>query len=223
MKRVIFFTLLLVFPTTLFAKEGSYDFISKKRTRLSKKYKYNKYEDIISGSISLTVGMIGYYASKGSTLKLAYSGVQTVGVTSIGAGIYKLYSPDVEEDIYSLANRVSDKTGKGKLKDEVSDVFIKYRAERDRATRYSVLITSSILTGLYFSDALISNPYKELKNIYFFLGSINAIVAAYSIFSESEYEKFYFDNQKASSFSLSPAVLYTRNASGYGLAFSTSF
>lgn len=83
-------------------------------------------------------------------------------------------------------------------------------------------ITSSILTGLYFSDALISNPYDELKNIYFFLGSINALVASYALFSESEYEKFYY-GENSQKMVLEPVVMTTESSQGLGLRFTMNF
>lgn len=139
-------------------------------------------KEFVSGLISLIVGAVGYYTTSSDTLKLAYSGVQSIGIVSIGSSIKKQYYPSLDQlylDVYK-----HQKSDQG----EMSDVFLKNYGLRDRAVRMSRLYTSGLLALQYASNAMIDNPSSQIKKIYEFLFGVNVLVFSYSYFFPSKYE-----------------------------------
>lgn len=179
--------LLVLIPSLLLANENSaYDFLKKKSIQNKPKIEFNKYEDIISGSAAFVVGNIGYFTTESETLKLAYSGVQTVGIIAIGHGIHDYYYPHFELRLYKILKQ--EKITRGKLADD----YVKLLGEMDRAKRLSLVWSSSLLTIQYTLNAVIGNDTSsDLKDIYLFLAGANAIVASYSYFHRSDYEDYY--------------------------------
>lgn len=166
--------------------ESAAQFLKRKGTESKKEYTFNEYEDIISGSIAFTIGNIGYFTTDSSTLKIAYSGVQTVGILAIGHGIYDYYYPHFETRLLGLLNR------KKLTRENMADGYVSLLGEIERAKRLSLLWSSSLLTLQYALNAFVSTDVpQDLKDIYLFLGGVNAIISAYSFFNVSDYEEYY--------------------------------
>jgi hypothetical protein len=81
---------------------------------------------------------------------------------------------------------------------ELADGYVGLLGEMDRAKRISLLWSSSLLTMQYALNAFVSKDVsQDLKDIYLFLGGVNAIVATYSYFHKSDYEEYYDQQQQA--------------------------
>lgn len=170
---------------------SAYEFLKRKSEESRPSIVYNEYEDIISGSIAFVAGNVGYFTTTSSTLKIAYSGVQTVGIVAVGHGIYDYYYPHFETRLLALMNK------KKMTRGELSDGYIGLLGEMNRAKRLSLLWSSSLLTAQYGLNAFLGKDVPtDMKDIYLFLGGVNAIVAVYSYFNISDYEEYYLQ-QKA--------------------------
>lgn len=193
MKAFILIALLL--STTVRAEtkndQSAYEFLKRKSEESRPTAKFNEYEDIISGSIAFAIGNIGYFTTDSSTLKIAYSGVQTVGIIAIGHGIYDYYYPHFETRLLNLLSK--KKLTKGQL----SDGYISLLGEMQRAKRLSLLWSSSLLTVQYGLNSFLGDDIpSDMKDIYLFLGGVNAIIAVYSYYNISDYEQYYLNQQK---------------------------
>lgn len=223
---IIKFVLLGVFVSSISAdifsaefssneKKAAYDFFiqeAKKETKI-KKYQYNEYENIIGGICSFTIGNLGYFLSDSEVLKLAYSGVQTLGIINIGQGIYDYYAPDETKSFYKFVTSVRNVDVKGSNvvgisnnrqnpEYELSWNMLEYYAKKEIAKRKSLLYTSSFLTLQYSLNITLGNPPGALKNVYYFMGGVNLVIALYSYFKIDKYETYY-NGVRKNNFSLS--------------------
>lgn len=189
--RMLF--LLILITGSLFAEEqNAYKFLANKSQQNRPEVVFNRYEDIISGSMAFMIGNIGYFTTQSDTLKIAFSGVQTVGIIGVGHGIYDYYYPHFDSRLLELLSK------KKMTRGELADGYVGLLGEMDRARRISLLWSSSLLTAQYALNALVSQDIsQDLKDIYLFLGGVNAIVATYSYFYKSDYEMYYDQQQKA--------------------------
>ena len=182
--------LILLFTLSTQAKENkAYDFLKTEAIKSNKNYKYNQYENIINGSIAFTIGNLGYYTTGSQSLKLAYSGVQTIGILNVGKGIYDFYRPVQDKELY-LKLKNTRKFSREKMANDLIQIF----AQEERAKRMQLLWSSSLLATQYFINAFSSETEKSLKEVYQFLGGVNLIVIGYSYFYQQKYEKFYYNN-----------------------------
>lgn len=207
----LFVFLLILSPC--FASEGksAYKFLKEKSEASRPTYEFNQYEDIISGSIAFAIGNIGYFTTDSSTLKIAYSGVQTVGIIAVGHGIYDYYYPHFESRLLTLLSQ------KKMTRGELSHGYVGLLGEMERAKRLSLLWSSSLLTLQYGLNSFVGDDIPtDLKDIYLFLGGVNAIIATYSYFYVSDYEKYYLDNKY-------PKVSFLLIPAGAGLGITKSF
>ncbi|WP_408098317.1 hypothetical protein ACJVC5_05225 [Peredibacter sp. HCB2-198] len=180
----------LSFATT--EGQSAYKFLKQKSDESKSEIQFNEYEDIISGSIAFAIGNIGYFTTDSSTLKIAYSGVQTVGIIAVGHGIYDYYYPHFETRLLGLLSK--KKLTRGQL----SDGYVSLLGEMERAKRLSLLWSSSLLTMQYGLNAFLGKDVpQDLKDIYLFLGGVNAIIAVYSYYNVSDYEQYYLNQKKA--------------------------
>ncbi len=184
----ILFLLVLFVSSLAFAEDiqDPYEFLKKRSAITKPQTTFNEYEDIISGGVAFVVGNLGYFTTTSSTLKIAYSGVQTVGVIGIGHGIYDYYYPHFESRLLGMLQK------KQLTKKKLANDYVSLLGEMERAKRLSILWTSGLLTGQYALNAFVSKKVpQDLKDIYLFLGGVNAIVAIYSYFNVSEYEQYH--------------------------------
>lgn len=174
-----------------YAAETASEFLKRKSIESKPESIYNEYEDIISGSVAFVVGNFGYFTTESTTLKLAYSGVQTVGIVAIGNGIYDYYYPHFESRLIGLLNK------KKLTREGMADGYVSLLGEINRAKRLSLLWSSSLLTVQYALNVFLSKDVpSDMKDIYLYLGGVNAIVAVYSYLNISDYEQYYLNQTK---------------------------
>ena len=170
---------------------SAYEFLKKKSEENKRVIVFNEYEDIISGAVAFLIGNVGYFTTDSQTLKIAYSGVQTVGIIAVGHGIYDYYYPHFETRLLGLLSQ--KRMTKGKLAND----YVSLLGEMERAKRLSLLWSSSLLTLQYALNAFASKDVpSDLKDIYLFLGGVNAIVATYSYLHVTDYEEYYQKQQR---------------------------
>ncbi|MBA2404729.1 MAG: hypothetical protein H0V66_08150 [Bdellovibrionales bacterium] len=191
-----FFLFWLLLSSSVFAaaekKQNAYQFLKQKSLENRPEVTFNTYEDIISGSLAFLIGNIGYFTTNSNTLKIAFSGVQTVGIIGVGHGIYDYYYPHFDSRLLMLLSK------KKMTRGQLSDGYVGLLGEMDRAKRVSLLWSSSLLTMQYSLNAFVSKDVsQDMKDIYLFLGGVNAIVATYSYFHKSDYEEYYLQNKSS--------------------------
>lgn len=188
--------LLLLLSFTLCAhaqtkQQPAYEFLKRKSLENRPAATFNKYEDIVAGSLAFVIGNVGYFSTDSATLKLAYSGVQTVGIIAVGHGIYDFYYPHFETRLLQLLSK------KKMTRGQLADGYVGLLGEMERAKRISLLWSSSLLTMQYALNAFVSDDIpQDMKDIYLFLGGVNAIVATYSYFYKTDYEEYYLEMNK---------------------------
>ena len=197
-------------------KKNSIKFFSIQAKKVENNYQYNRYENIVSGVSAFVIGNVGYLLTDSSVLKLTYSGIQTIGIINIGRGIYKSNSPSIEKSFNEI---LSSKNKKDISKYQLSNELVRIFAEEERAKRLSLFYSSSFLAIQYALNIAIYDSPERIKNIYIFLGSVNAIVAAYSAFSKGEYEKFYFGKK----IDLNPFAFKANDQNLYGMSLTYRF
>lgn len=209
--------LLFIISTALMAKEkSSFEFLKSEAVKSNKNYTYNQYENIINGSVAFVIGNVGYFTTPSQSLKLAYSGVQTIGILNVGKGIYDYYRPIQDKELYLFLNKTKNLDKNTMAKD-----IIKIFADEQRAKRMQLLWGSSLLATQYFINAYADNTQKELKEIYQFLGGVNLIVVGYAYFYKQKYEKFYYEDRL--SFMPSPILYYDQAAHRYAQGIGINF
>ncbi|MBF0360137.1 MAG: hypothetical protein HQK49_03960 [Oligoflexia bacterium] len=187
-----FLTLNLSIITTVVSadqKIDSINFFVQQNAKAEEKYLFNPYEKIISGVAAFLIGNVGYYTSTSSVLKVTYTGIQTVGIINIGRSIYASNSPSLEKSFYHL---MTDSSVDSYSKKDLSLNLLHIFAQEERAKRIALFYGSSFITAQYAINAFVYKSPGNLKNIYIFLGSVNAIVALYSALYKGEYEKYYY-------------------------------
>lgn len=188
--RMIFLLLYFFSGNLLAEQQDAYKFLRNKSQQNRPEVVFNQYEDIMAGSLAFLIGNVGYFTTDSETLKIAYSGVQTVGIIGVGHGIYDYYYPHFDSRLLELLSKKQMSRG------ELADGYVALLGEMDRAKRISLLWSSSLLTMQYALNAFISKDVsQDLKDIYLFLGGVNAIVASYSYFHKSDYEEYYDQQQ----------------------------
>lgn len=181
----ILLIILLSFQSVFAADDEYMKFLKTEAQKNSKKFRYNKYESIISGSLAFVVGNIGFNQIDSYSLQIAYSGIQTIGILNVGKGIYDINRPVFDKEMYIAL--------KSRKRKNLSKEVIRILAEEEKAQRLSLLWKSSLLATQYFANAYLTDIDESLKDIYIFLGGVNLIVIGYSAFYKQKYEEFYFD------------------------------
>lgn len=210
-----FFFILLILTTGICsaAETNAYKFLKQKSIENKPEHQFNKYEDITSGSIAFLIGNIGYFTTNSDTLKIAYSGVQTVGIVAVGHGIYDYYYPHFESRLLGLLSQ------KKMTRGQLSDGYVSLLGEMDRAKRLSLLWSSSLLTLQYGLNSFLGEDIpNDMKDIYLFLGGVNAIVATYSYFNKTDYEEYYLQHRETT-----PKVGFFVLPNGTGISLTKSF
>jgi hypothetical protein len=188
MKIFLTFTLFLCI-NNLFAQESINSFFEKNSAAAAPKFRFNKYESVISGTASLIIGNMGYYISNSKKLKLSYSFIQTIGIITISQGVKTYYDPNIDQGIYdSVTNNNS--------KQDTLESIVYLLAQRDRAQRLGILSGTGLLSIQYLLNALTTDSIASLKETYLFLSAVNGIIATYSFFYRSHYEKYEEDKLK---------------------------
>ena len=210
--KVIILFLSIVFTINTYAssEKVSLKFLKKEASKSSKKYRFNKYESMISGSIAFLAGNIGYHSTESVSLKVAYSGIQTIGIVNVGQGVYDYYRPLFDRELYIAIRKKKD----------ISSSVIKLFAQEEKAKRMQLVWRSSLLATQYFANAYLGNTEENLKDIYTFLGGVNLIVLGYSLFYKDKYEEFYYQETITS---ITPSLFKQEDSIATGIRFSYLF
>lgn len=202
---------------------GSYELLTQQLKRDQKnKFRYNQYEDIISGVVGFAVGTVGYYSTNATDLKLIYALTQSLGVVTAGYGVHKLYDPAWNKELQSSLSNLA--RAKNKTKDYISYRMIKYMAKKSEANNKSLLMTSSLLVIQNASNIIIDDPPKSLRNIFYFIGGVNLIIAIHTLFAENSYEKIYRKIHQPKSKILFSPQMFEHNEKLYsGMSFQYRF
>jgi len=158
--------------------------------RTERPWKYNQYETIVSGAAAFVVGNVGFFTSQSDTLKVAYSGVQTVGIITVGQGIYDYHKPNFDRDMLVLLEE--KKLTRGRIADGVVSML----GQEERAQRLALLWGSGLLVTQYTANAYLSDVPGDIRDIYLFLGGVNVIIAGHSYFSRGKYERYLDEKEK---------------------------
>lgn len=211
--RYLFILLILTSGICSAADTNAYKFLKEKSLENKPEHQFNEFEDITSGSIAFLIGNIGYFTTNSDTLKIAYSGVQTVGIVAVGHGIYDYYYPHFETRLLGLLSQ------KKMTRGQLSDGYVSLLGEMDRAKRLSLLWSSSLLTLQYGLNSFLGDDIpNDMKDIYLFLGGVNAIVATYSYFNKTDYEEYYLQHRETT-----PKVGFFVLPNGTGISITKSF
>lgn len=192
------------------------EFFVEKEAAKPDKFTFNQYENIISGGAAFLIGNVGYMLTDSTVLGLTYSAIQTIGVINIGQGIYKMNSPSVERSFKEL---LTNEEVKGYSKKRLAGNLVTIFGKESRAKRLALFYSSSLLAAQYTLNATVYESSGKLKNVYIFLGGVNAIIAAYSAFSKSEYEEYLFGED----IDLNPFAFSSGQGSTYGATLTYSF
>lgn len=190
MKKIV----LLIFFMTLHSHSKDDDYSKflkvKAKETTEKTYRINKYEEIISGSIALLTGTIGYYTTDSTTLEFSYGLMQSLGVFALSNGINKVLTPNLELEHFKTSKE-SLKVKKEKLPTYYSRRIIDIFAKQERAQRLSRFTVSSLLAIQYFTNVAFKEASDDIEKVYLFTGSVSGLIALYSYYTRSSYENFY--------------------------------
>lgn len=167
-----------------FANKHALPYLREEVQKTERPWRYNQYETIISGAAAFVVGNVGFFTTNSDTLKIAYSGVQTVGIITVGQGIYDYYRPNYDRSMLSLLEQKELNRGK------IADGVVSMLGQEERAQRLALLWGSGLLVTQYLANAYLSDVPSDVRDIYLFLGGVNVIIAGHSYFSRGKYERY---------------------------------
>jgi hypothetical protein len=127
---------------------------------------------LISGSLALVGGLVGQNISTDPLEKGVYTIFQTIGVASIGYGIYKWRLGDDERWMYETLS-----TSEGLTPTQKASVMKSYyQQKKDRLRREKIMraITHGLIAGLNFYGAT-QQKSENVKNALIFLGGVNTL------------------------------------------------
>lgn len=195
-------------------------FLKEKAREGEHSFTFNQYEKVIGGGVAFLVGIIGNYTTESKVLKYAYSGVQTIGIVSGGQGLYDILKPNEDRMILNVMSKAR-RVKKESLSKFVRYRYLRFKAQKDYAFRNSLMATSSFLALQYLSSAALDKDTpSSLKNIYYFLGGVNIIIALNSYFYPTDYEKEF---ERMNRLTMSPALYYLDNKSLLGFNLTLRF
>lgn len=128
---------------------------------------------IISGSLALVGGIWGASIATDSFEKGTYTIFQSIGVASIGYGIYTWQIGSEERTLY-------DTLASAKLSAKDKSIFLKayreQRAGRERRERLIRAITHGLIAGVNFYNAG-EQTNDSVRTALYFIGSVNLLAA----------------------------------------------
>lgn len=127
---------------------------------------------LISGSLALVGGLVGQNISTDPLEKGVYTVFQTIGVASIGYGIYKWKLGDEERWMYETLTNAQGLSAAHKA--TVMNSYFEQKRERQRREKIMRAITHGLIAGLNFYGAT-QQKSDNLKNALIFLGGVNTL------------------------------------------------
>jgi hypothetical protein len=127
---------------------------------------------LISGSLALVGGLAGQNISADPLEKGVYTVFQTIGVASIGYGIYKWRLGDEERWMYETLSMSEGLTPAQKA--AVMKSYYEQKKDRERREKIMRAITHGLIAGLNFYGAT-QQKSENVKNALIFLGGVNTL------------------------------------------------
>lgn len=127
---------------------------------------------LISGSLALVGGLVGQNISADPLEKGVYTIFQTIGVASIGYGIYKWRLGDDERWMYETISASEGLTAAQKA--SVMRSYYEQKKDRQRREKIMRAITHGLIAGLNFYGAT-QQKSENVKNALIFLGGVNTL------------------------------------------------
>lgn len=127
---------------------------------------------VISGSIALVGGLVGQAASSDPLEKGVYTLFQTIGVASIGYGVFRWKLGDDERWIYQTARNAPGLSDADRA--AVMRSYFDTKRLRGKDERFVRALTHGLIAALNFYGAT-QQKNESLKNALVFLGSVNTL------------------------------------------------
>ncbi|MBX3041298.1 MAG: hypothetical protein KF789_11385 [Bdellovibrionaceae bacterium] len=128
---------------------------------------------LLSGALATIGGNLGYYSSSDSFSRGAYALTQSVGIVAIGYGA-SIYWNGNEFDSFYRA--VRDSSLSSAQKTELLQRFLSNEKTQRERTRWIRMGTHALLAVVNFYSAS-QEKDKDVKNVFQFLGGVNALLA----------------------------------------------
>jgi hypothetical protein len=221
--------LLLILSSSLQAKQkrlkkskAAHILVEQLKLEGERKYRYNPYENIFSGTISFLVGTVGYYSSNALDLKLVYALTQSIGVVTTGYGIHDYYAPRWNHELQQTLSGVHRSRNPRNF---IAKRTINFLSAEHEAKNRSIMMTSGMLVISNSANILIDEPPNSLKNIFYFIGGVNLIIFLHSLFNDGPYSKLrqQLEMNKKYSLNVLPTLTPQNNSVLSGIQFKLRF
>jgi hypothetical protein len=128
---------------------------------------------VISGTLALAGGIAGANVSKDPLEDGIYTLFQTIGVASVGYGVYTWKIGGEERSLFETL-RMAKLTPAQKT--AFLDAYKQQRAEREKKERLVKIVTHSLIAGLNFYNAS-QQTNDTIKTGLYFIGGVNLLAA----------------------------------------------
>lgn len=137
--------------------------------------KLNGESEVITGFLALAAGLVGDSMAKDPLERGVYTLFQSIGIASIGLGMYDQSVGDDYRVLYHLLSKKNSsltEAQRDSLVTEYNQIHSYYEAREKRIKKYTFGLMA--LTQLY-NGARVKN--ESVKNTMYFIGAVNALVA----------------------------------------------
>jgi hypothetical protein len=153
---------------------SSWEDFSQLMERQREREKMEGVSYIVSGTLILLGGEVGYRGSNDSIQKFAYSFSQSLAIGAIGFGIYTYNRGAASNDVYRM---LRDTTGLTlNQREQMLKIYLEGHYHRRKNARWIQLISHSLIAALNLSKASQTND-PELRNALYTFGGLNALAA----------------------------------------------
>ncbi len=129
---------------------------------------------LISGSLAMAGGLAGQELSNDPLEKGVYTLFQSIGVASIGFGIYRWKVGNEDRWAYESAALAPGLSNEQRM--SMMRSFYRVKREREKQERFMRALTHGLIAALNVYGAL-QQENESLKNGLIFLGGVNALAA----------------------------------------------
>jgi hypothetical protein len=129
---------------------------------------------LISGSLALIGGLFGQAATKDPMEKGVYTLFQSIGVASIGYGIFTWKLGDEDRWFYDIMGASSSLSERDRV--TMINAYYKSKAAREKRQKFVRALTHGLIAALNFYGAT-QQTNESVKNALMFLGGVNTLAA----------------------------------------------
>lgn len=145
----------------------------KLSVRQEKRDYRNGFSYIISGSLALIGGILGAQSTSDNLEKGVYTLFQTIGIASIGFGVYTWKIGEEDRNLYHILNSTSLNTDQ---KTMVLRSYYNHKKLVEKEQRFIKAVTHSLISGINFYSAS-KQKHLSVKNGLNFIGGVNLLAA----------------------------------------------